>query len=68
MTTTIDIGVDLLILAPGENDGGFAHKRLNEITGFLDLRFVPQKQPGLTENGLLLQGINTGVGPATAAD
>jgi hypothetical protein len=68
MAAAINIGIDLMILTPGENNGGFAHKSLNEISWIFDLRFVPQKQPGLAENGLLLKCIDIGVRPATAAN
>lgn len=68
MGTAVDAGVQAHVPAAGENNRGFAHIGLDEITGVPQLGLVPQEQPGAAENAPLLQGIDLGVRPAAAAD
>ena len=67
MGAAVDIGVDTAILTAGENYRRFTHVGLHEITGRADLRFMPKKEPGFSENTPLFQCVNTFIGPAAPA-
>jgi hypothetical protein len=68
MATGIEEDVNLVRPVSGENDGFFTHLRHEEVTGFADLAFVPDKKPGAPENLLDLAAVDLGVHENLAAD
>ncbi len=68
MSAAVNAGVDFVVVSTSQNNRGFTHVGLHEITRIRDLSFMAKKQPGLTEDTFFLQLIDMWIAPGAATD